>query len=348
MNLIEYVRELRRAASEGWNRFWFTPADPATLCLIRVFAGTMLFYTHLVWSLELEAFFGPDGWLSREAVGDFLDQGPIELGAPTAVQAAGEAPVLAAAQRNYAWAPSYFWLIESPAVLWTTHVLALAVFLMFALGLCTRVTSVLSLIAALSYVHRVPGATFGLDQINILLTMYLMVGPCGACYSLDRWLARRRGRKEPDDEPKIGANVSIRLIQFHFCVIYFFAGISKLSGETWWDGTAIWMAVSNAEYQTINMYWMAWHPVVVDLLTTITVVWEIFFCVLIWNRLTRPLVLVGAIALHLGIGLCMGMMTFALIMLVGCMSFVPPRMIRSWLALVRLAPPPRLDQRVAA
>ena len=39
----------------GWNRFWFTPADPATLGAIRIFAGAMLFYTHLVWSLDLPA-----------------------------------------------------------------------------------------------------------------------------------------------------------------------------------------------------------------------------------------------------------------------------------------------------
>jgi hypothetical protein len=39
-----------RAAWEAWNRFWFTPADPATLSLIRVLAGGMLFYTHFIWS----------------------------------------------------------------------------------------------------------------------------------------------------------------------------------------------------------------------------------------------------------------------------------------------------------
>ena len=43
----------------GWNRFWFQPTDPATLGLIRICAGAMLFYTHLVWSLDLTAFFGP-------------------------------------------------------------------------------------------------------------------------------------------------------------------------------------------------------------------------------------------------------------------------------------------------
>ena len=42
-------------------------------------------------------------------------------------------------------------------------------------------------------------------------------------------------------------------------------------------------------------------------MTHITVLWEVGFCVLIWPRLTRPLMLVLAIALHAGIGLCLGM-----------------------------------------
>ena len=33
---------------------------------------------------------------------------------------------------------------------------------------------------------------FGLDQINIMLTLYLAIGPSGQTLSLDRWLALRR------------------------------------------------------------------------------------------------------------------------------------------------------------
>ena len=68
MSLVrDYFRELLGAIVAGWNRFWFTPADPATLGLIRLLAGLLLFYTHLVWSLDLEGFFGPEGWLPRAA-----------------------------------------------------------------------------------------------------------------------------------------------------------------------------------------------------------------------------------------------------------------------------------------
>ncbi len=40
----------------GWNRFWFTPSAPHTLALMRILAGAMLLYTHLVWAKDLIAF----------------------------------------------------------------------------------------------------------------------------------------------------------------------------------------------------------------------------------------------------------------------------------------------------
>ena len=55
------------------------------------------------------------------------------------------------------------------------------------------------------------------------------------------------------------------------CVIYFFAGARKLSGTTWWDGTAMWLSLANYEYQTIDMTWLAYWPLTVAFLTNLTV-----------------------------------------------------------------------------
>lgn len=56
-----YLAELGRTGWQQWNRFWFTPADPATLGLVRLLAGLILFYTHLVWTVDLLGFLGPAG-----------------------------------------------------------------------------------------------------------------------------------------------------------------------------------------------------------------------------------------------------------------------------------------------
>ncbi len=45
-----------------WVRFWFTPADPTTMGFIRLVAGCLALYTHLAYSFDLQAFFGPNAW----------------------------------------------------------------------------------------------------------------------------------------------------------------------------------------------------------------------------------------------------------------------------------------------
>lgn len=297
-----YLRELVHWLVSGWNRFWFTPADPATLGLLRLLAGGMLLYTHAVWSLGLADFFGPHSWVNPQAARELYR---------------GEPP----------W--SWFWHVSSPEWLWALHAAALVVMAMFTLGLFSRVTAVLSWLCAVAYAHRVPGALFGLDQINAMLSMYLMVGPSGAAWSVDRLIARwRAGRRLPAAKASTGANLAVRLIQVHMCVIYFFAGISKLQGQSWWAGTALWGAVANLEYQTLDLTWMCRTPWLVALLTQATVWWELFFFVLVWHRMLRPLVLAGAVVLHLGIAFGMGMVTFGLVMLIGCASFLPPWLVR--------------------
>jgi hypothetical protein len=302
--LIRSIRNWCRSVGEAWTTFWFRPTDPTLLGLIRILAGSMLLYTHAVWSLDLESFFGPHGWMSAEAVRT-LQQNQLAL--------------------------SYWWWVP-PDKIWWAHGAALLVLALFTAGWMTRVTSILAFIITVSYVHRVPSALFGLDQINGMLALYLAIGPSGAALSVDRWLSRRSAsRKTADGElpawrpaPSSGANLSLRLIQVHMCVIYFFAGITKLQGPAWWTGEAMWMAFANLEYQTYDMIWLADYPRLVDLMTHTVVTWEITFAALIWIRLLRPLVLAGAVALHVGIGVCMGMWTFGLVMLIGCTAFLPP------------------------
>src|SRR5690606_13791595 len=106
-------REWAADAVGGWNRFWFTPSDPATLCLLRVFTGAMLFYTHLVWSKDLLGFFGPEGRLPVSFAREYNDS---------------------------TWAWSYLFWFQSPGLLWTVYIVALVILAMFTLGLFTRVT----------------------------------------------------------------------------------------------------------------------------------------------------------------------------------------------------------------
>src|SRR3954447_25319063 len=66
--VVRHVVSLARSLGEGWDAFWFTPADPTLLGLIRVLTGLMLLYTHAVWGLALREFYGPSAWLDERLI----------------------------------------------------------------------------------------------------------------------------------------------------------------------------------------------------------------------------------------------------------------------------------------
>jgi hypothetical protein len=300
-----------RTALRGWDQFWFTPALPHTLALIRILGGAMLLYTHAAWSLNLISFLGHDSWLNADTV---------------ALMNAG------ADGKNFAW--SYLYWVDSPALLWTLHIAGLVVFAMLTVGLFTRASAVLAWIITLSYCHRLSGTLFGLDQINAFIATYLMLGDSGAVWSVDRCVVKRRGA-DGGIRPSIGTNIAIRLLQLHMCVIYLFGGIGKMRGEMWWDGSALWFAIASLEYQSLDMTWTVHHRWLLALLTHVTVFWETFYCVLIWPKATRWLCLTMAVMVHLGIAVALGMKTFGLAMIIGNLAFVYPETVRDvvvWLA----------------
>lgn len=289
-----------------WNRFWFAPQDPMILGLLRILVGSMVFYTHLVWSLDLETFFGGDQAILPTAYRSTLGVGS-----------------------SYLW--SHFdWFGGSS--IWPVHLVGLVIMALFMFGLWTRVTGVLSALLLISYANRSTGAQFGLDQINGFMMLYLAIGPSGQALSLDRWLANRKGQGRGVGDSgahanSVLANISVRLMQVHLCIVYFFAGMGKLQGEFWWNGQAIWGAIANYEYQTVDLTWLAEYMWLVNAATYTALLWEVCYPFLVWPKLTRPIFITMAVLVHLGIGLGMGMMTFGLIMVYANLSFVSS----SWL-----------------
>ncbi|MEZ6063417.1 MAG: HTTM domain-containing protein [Planctomycetaceae bacterium] len=303
--LLSRVMSAGATVAGAWNRFWYSPSDPTVLCLLRWLAGGMLLYTHIVWGLNLSAFFGSAGWHSPELL-KVVQEGSLM--------------------------PSFLSYVPDRYLL-AVHSVCLVILAMFWIGLATRVTSVLSLVITISYCHRALLANFGLDQLNAILCLYLCIGPSGAMLSADRllsvWRATRRAASQgaafvaPPIPSSSASNLAIRLIQIHFCVIYTFAGLSKLQGPAWWNGEAVWLAFANLEYQSFDMTWIAWYPWIGELLTHGTIVWEVSFAALVWVRPVRPIVLLIGFLLHIGIGGMMGMWTFGLIMIFGHIAFWP-------------------------
>ena len=309
-----YLRELFHAAVEGWNRFWFSPADPASLAVIRISIGLLLVYSHVVWALHSSSFFGADAWLNGNAV--------------SAIQADGYL------------ISALWWADGSPTTIAIVHGVALVNALLLTFGLWSRVVAPVAFLLTASFANRNHAALYGFDQVLGFATLYLCVNPGNGWLSIDKWRAVKRWEKSADfhvlrdseivvSRPSISANIATRLIQLHLCLIYLVAGLAKLKGAAWWSGVAFWGAIGNLEYQTLDVIWLVEWPMIVSFLTMSALAWEISYAALIWNRWTRPLVLAFGVMLHAGIAICFGMMTFGLAMIAANVAFVSPGMIRS-------------------
>jgi uncharacterized membrane protein YphA (DoxX/SURF4 family) len=312
-------RQIGRLA-DAWTGFWFTPLDPLSLGVCRALVGAMMLYSHLVWGLNLEGFFGPDGWQSQEAMQSFFADD---------------------------WLPSLWWYVPQEH-LRAVHLLCVVPVAMFALGMLTPVSSVLALVVTISNSNRAPLANYGMDQFLVMLSLYLTIGGSGARFSVDAWWRRKADRNSSQPHQPVAtarARLATRLIQVHYCVIYFFAGMSKLQGDAWWTGDAVWMAFANLEYQAIDMTWLARYPWITQIATHGTVLWELSFPFVVWNRSLRPFVLAGGIAMHAGIGLFMGMITFGLIAIFGYLAFVPPDVMQQMAGAFSSRRPDRVRQR---
>ena len=130
----------------------------------------------------------------------------------------------------------------------------------------------------------------------------------------------------------MSANLSLRLIQLHLVLIYGSAGLSKLMGTEWWNGTAMEMIILTPEFRRFNLTWLAAYPALLNLATHGGVLLEIAFPVLIWIRKLRPLLLVSVALMHLAIDLCMGLTEFGLAMVAATMVFASGPWLRSLVA----------------
>ncbi|TWT82895.1 hypothetical protein CA13_43580 [Planctomycetes bacterium CA13] len=297
----------------AWDRFWFSPRYPHVLAVLRIATGLMLLYSHLVLATELTSFLGDHAWINNTTAAQLHDGafGSSDMG------------------------QSYLWHISNPLLLWVHHALTILITGAFAAGLLTRITAPAAWFLQLMYLHRLTGSLFGLDQIITYMAMYLMLTPCGSCLSIDAWLRRTfanqclTNRKLdwllPEIRPTVAANLGSRLLQVHLCVIYLFGGLAKARGELWWDGTATWFAAANFEYQSMDMTWLGSYPRIFSAITHITLFWEVFYAGLVWPKLSRPIILGMAFAVHGGIAVCLGMITFGMMMIVANMVFIEPK-----------------------
>ncbi len=123
-----YLAELAHATARGWNVFFFQPADPTALGVVRLIVGLLALWNLLVYGLDLRDFLGSTGWADPQAV-----------------------RIVQGAVKPYAWS---FWFLVPDGLLWPTWVLCVLAAFMFAVGLFSRTTAVITWVVLASTVRR--------------------------------------------------------------------------------------------------------------------------------------------------------------------------------------------------
>jgi hypothetical protein len=307
--IARYFEDLSLRFGAGWNRFWFTPADPQVFGVLRLFAGLLALWYLLSFSSDLVTWFGPDGLLPVDTIAELTRQPDGEWN--------GRA--------------SYLYQANTPGLLRTAHVAGMVVLAAFTVGLASRITSVLALAVVLSYVHRAPVVTGQFEPVLTLLLFYLCLAPSGASLSVDNWL-KRTGRWPGSTQsasapvPTVASGVCLRLMQVHIALLYAMMGLTKLGGsDTWWVGEAMWWLIARSDSRLLDLSWLAPNIYLINGWTQGVVILEIAFGLLIWNRVARPILLAASVVHWILIGLVTGLLSFTAAMLVANIAFVAPQ-----------------------
>jgi predicted DCC family thiol-disulfide oxidoreductase YuxK len=305
--ILNFARDFFVDLGRAWSQFWFQSSPTSPLEIARIGIGAALLVNYGAASAYLFDFWGEGGFVPRALVLD---------------------------DRTNDWIQSVFFYFTAPWQWIAFHVLFLICCAALMLGWRTSWVKWIVLIGHVSYAYRNPIIAYGVDKILACLLLILCVAPIGRAISLDRVRAVRAAKRKnlaasPPPYASPWAGACIRLMQIQMAAVFFYSAVGKLRGDDWWDGDAIWVVFTTGDhYNRLVLDLLASHYWLVNVGTYGTILIEIAFPFLIWQRRTRPYFLVLALLLHLQFAVLMGLFYFSFAMAMGHMSFVRPE----WLA----------------
>ncbi len=147
------------------------------------------------------------------------------------------------------------------------------------------------------------------DNVRTIALFYLMLSPCGAVWTLPRWL-----RGHPCEAVYVPA-CPMRLLFVQLAIIYCINGMYKMASPEWASGALMHYVMGNLAWTRIS-YAMAPLPFPLLQLQTWTVMlFEVSFPLLVMLPVTRKPALILGIVFHLGTGILLQIGAFPLYMI---------------------------------
>jgi hypothetical protein len=215
--------------SELWDRFWFTQIDARQYAALRILFGGLSVIYFLGLLPYLETQFSQTGWL-----------GQIQQ---IAIQNGGSWSLFFIASGVHAVTLAY-------AIISVGGIAAL----LLMLGWHSRLMACITWVVWVSLWNRNPLLLDGDDALLKLMCFYLMLSPCGNCWSVDAALQKL---------PQRVVIWPLRLMQFQIALLYFVSGWVKFHSPEWLDGSIINYMLIHPHYSRwdgwaiINSAWLA-------------------------------------------------------------------------------------------
>lgn len=271
----------------NWDEFWFGQVSLTNLALMRIVLGFTMVWIYSSRYSDWKVFYGAEGLLPRHLALEVMPQ---------------------------YYEPLWTWFFWSDSMAGLVHAFFILGLIFVTIGLGGRWVSLLTWVLHIGFLHRNYAIAFGADVVACLFLLYLSLTQATARYSLDQVLSKKLRWKGVQTSDLL-SSVFYRLIQIQLCVIYFYSGLEKLKGPSWWDGTALWTIIANSQMVIADLTWMKSLPLLIVVMTFGTMIFEIYFPALVWTRFWRKKLLVFGFFFHLGIGLLMALFGFSGVML---------------------------------
>jgi len=238
-------------------------------------------------------------------------------------------------------------LSDSQAYFQVCYALALVTSALFMLGWRTRAVSLLFAVVVASFHARAIFMTDGGDNLILLMALYLPFTACGRRWSLDARRARIRAFAD-NDERSAGIrgaddllshlacarqflttvlhNCGMFVIAAQVCFLYGSAGLYKVQGGSWGNGTALHYVLNLDLFRP----WPALsllvdsHPMLVAVASYMTVLLQVAFPFVLFGRF-KYLVLTLLVGMHAGIAVLLGLPVFSGAMIIADAVFLPDR-----------------------
>lgn len=182
------------------------------------------------------------------------------------------------------------------------------------LGICPRTAAFCGWLAAVSYAYRNMNIVHSGDSLIRIGMFFLIFARSGGAMSAPSFVRQALRRDAPSEGDAVSPTFvpawPRRILQVQLCIVYLVAGIWKVRGPTWRNGSAVGLVLQLGEFQRFPIPDVFMTPLMSQAMTFGTLALELGFPVLVWVPRLRLPVLAAGLAFHAGLDWAMNVQLF--------------------------------------